>query len=246
MSECQASTSAQHQCDTCHKTFSKERYLRRHCRLVHVEDPRATCQFCNKQFCKSNLKRHDDLVHREIKTYTRVMIAKLNMVQKSSLTATSVKNIICPNFIVITVTNHSHISATYDSITKFVRVTRENQKQKQFKCTKCRKIFMSGRYMYLRAHVKNIHEEGQKAICDTYITFHFIANNVLYACGCQAALLYHIELGNHYTCKFLFLYAQGRRASLDWIYKSVCYRTGMLPLDPLRGPVCNAAASSVL
>ena len=33
-----------------------------------------------------------------------------------------------------------------------------------FKCTKCRKIFMSGRY--LRAHVKNIHEEGQKAICD--------------------------------------------------------------------------------
>ena len=50
------------------------------------------------------------------------------MVQKSSLTATSVKNIICPNFIVITVTNHSHISATYDSITKFVRVTRENQK----------------------------------------------------------------------------------------------------------------------
>ena len=72
------------------------------------------------------------------------------------------------------------------------------------------------------------------------------ANNVLYACGCQAALLYHIEFGNHYTCKFLFLYAQGPRASLDWIYKSVCYRTGMLPFDPLRGPICNAAASSVL
>ena len=66
------------------------------------------------------------------------------------------------------------------------------------------------------------------------------ANNVLYACGCQAALLYHIEFGNHYTCKFLFLYAQGPRASLDWIYKSVCYRTGMLPFDHLRGPVCNA------
>ena len=41
------------------------------------------------------------------------------------------------------------------------------------------------------------------------------AKNVLYACGCQAALLYHIEFGNHYTCKFLFLYAQGPRASLD-------------------------------
>ena len=27
---------------------------------------------------------------------------------------------------------------------------------------------------------------------------------------------------------------------LDWIYKSVCYRTGMLPFDHLRGPVCNA------
>ena len=53
------------------------------------------------------------------------------------------------------------------------------------------------------------------------------------------------EFGNHYTCKFLFLYAQGPRASLDWIYKSVCYRTGMLPFDPLRGPVCNAAASSI-
>ena len=160
MSECQASTSVQHQCDTCHKTFSKECYLRRHRRLVHVEDQRATCQFCNKQICKPNLKRHEDLVHREIKKLTRVMIAKLNMVQKSSLTATSVKNIICPNFIVITVTNHSHISATYDSKTKFVRVT--------------------------------------------------------------------------------------PRASLDWIYKSVCYRTGMLPFDPLRGPVCNAAASSIL
>ena len=45
---------------------------------------------------------------------------------------------------------------------------------------------------------------------------------------------------------FLFPYAQGPRASLDWIYKSVCYRTGMLLFDPLRGPVCNAAASSVL
>ena len=66
------------------------------------------------------------------------------------------------------------------------------------------------------------------------------------ACGCQAALLYHIEFGNHYTCKFLFCYAQGPRASLDWIYKSVCYKTGMLPFDLLRGPVCNAAASSVL
>ena len=41
------------------------------------------------------------------------------------------------------------------------------------------------------------------------------ANNVLNACGCQAALLYHIEFGNHYTCKFLFLYAQDPRASLD-------------------------------
>ena len=113
------------------------------------------------------------------------------MVQKSSLTATSVKNIICPNFIVITVTNHSHISATYDSITKFVRVTRENQKKKKkkkFKCTKCRKIFMSGRY--------------------------------------------HIEFGNHYTCKFLFLYAEGPHASLDWIYKS--------------GPSCSKLTTSLV
>ena len=47
------------------------------------------------------------------------------------------------------------------------------------------------------------------------------ANNVLYACGCQAALLYHIEFGNHYTCKFLFLYAQGPRVSFEWIYKKV-------------------------
>ena len=41
---------------------------------------------------------------------------------------------------------------------------KKKKKQQQFKCAKCRKIFMSGRY--LRAHVKNIHEEGQKAICD--------------------------------------------------------------------------------
>ena len=54
-------------------------------------------------------------------------------------------------------------------------------------------------------------------------------------------------IGIHWnTCKFLFLYAQGPHASLDWIYKSVCHRTGMLSFDPLRGPVCNAAASSVL
>ena len=130
MSECQSLTSAQHQGDTCHKTFSKERYLRRHCRVVHVEDQRATCQFCNKQICKSNLKRHEDLVHEEIKTYI-CNDCQTQYGKKSSLTATSVKNIICPNFIVITVTNHSHISATYDSITKFVRVTRENQKTVQ-------------------------------------------------------------------------------------------------------------------
>ena len=137
MSECQASTSAQHQCDTCHKTFSKERYLRRHCRLVHVEDQRATCQFCNKQICNIVSLFHTFSIH-----------------------ACSMK---------------------------------------------------FGQIMF----------------------FTLVAVN-------------HIEFGNHYTCKFLFLYAQGPRASLDWIYKSVCYRTGMLPFDPLRGPVCNAAASSVL
>ena len=108
MSECQASTSAQHQCDTCHKTFSKERYLRRHCRLVHVEDQRATCQFCNKQICKSNLKRHEDLVHREIKTYT------CNDCQTQYGTKEQLdSHKLCPNFIVITVTNQSHILATW-------------------------------------------------------------------------------------------------------------------------------------
>ena len=90
--------------------------------------------------------------------------------------------------------------------------------------------------------IKIIYKTTQRTECTISYMLLLIHN---FACGCQAAFLYHIVFGNHYTCKFLFLYAQGPRASLDWIYRSVCYRTGMLPFDPLHGPVCNAAASSV-
>ena len=166
MSECQASTSAQHQCDTCHKTFSKERYLRRHCRLVHVEDQRATCQFCNKQICKSNLKRHEDLVHREIKTYT-CNDCQTQYGTKEQLDSHKRKEHYLPKLHC----NYCNKSVTYISnlrqhnkICASNPVKPKKKKKKQFKCTKCRKIFMSGRYLW--AHVKNIHEEGQKAICD--------------------------------------------------------------------------------
>ena len=69
-------------------------------------------------------------MHREIKTYT-CNDCQTQYGTKKQLDSHKRKDYYLPklHLIVITVTNHSHISATYDSITKFVRVTRENQKK---------------------------------------------------------------------------------------------------------------------
>lgn len=56
-------------CDQCQKTFSEERFLRRHM-VLHTKQYLFNCRFCDKGYnVKCALEYHEDTVHTKIKRY---------------------------------------------------------------------------------------------------------------------------------------------------------------------------------
>ena len=185
-----------HKCESCGKSFSEARKLKRHIRENHEGHKDHKCESCGKSFFRAdNLKRHIQTVHEGQNDH------KCKLCGKTYTTKQKMKDHVKAIHEQLNVKPHKcdscgrtfgrpdnlrrHVKAVHDGSKKssLDEDVKTNQKisGKEFRCAECGKSFASKNY--LKIHKKDVHGEKK---------FHCTKSGCEYRCTSSERLRHHV------------------------------------------------------